>query len=179
MKNVNPGYVIALAIILNVAAISAVNATSSKEADALSAAKVSLVEAVNKLEKDGKGKTVGAEFDIEKDVPIWEVKMLGNDGVLEYKVNANTGAIVKIEDEHIRGSLMAFVTGMKMKDLQSEKMSLSEAVGMAEKKFSGKSVKVQIEHENDSIQYDIFVYTPAGIHRYKIDAMSGTVLNQR
>lgn len=179
MKIVNPGYVIALAFAANVAAISAVNATSSTEAAALATVKVSLVDAVSMLEKDGKGKTVGVEFDIEKNIPMWEVKMLGNEGVLEYKVNANSGNVVKIEDEHIRGSLMSFVTGMKMQDLQNEKMSLSEAVGMAEKKFSGKSVKVQIEHENDSIQYDIFVYTPAGIRKYKIDAISGTVLNQR
>jgi uncharacterized membrane protein YkoI len=178
MTNVKPVYVTAVAIFMNLMVINAVHATSSKEADALSAAKISLVQAVDMLEKDGKGKTVGAEFDIEKDIAIWEVKILGASGVMEYKVNANTGAIVKIEDEHIQGKLMSFITGMNMQDLKSEKISLGEAVGTAEEQFSGKAVKVQIEHENNSIQYDIFVYTYAGTHKYKIDAMSGKVLKQ-
>jgi uncharacterized membrane protein YkoI len=176
MNILSPMYVTALVVFINVFAINTAQATSSKEADALSAAKVSLVQAVDMLEKDGKGKTVGAEFDIEKDIAIWEVKMLGDAGVMEYKVDANTGTIVKIEDEHIQGKLMSFVTGMQMKDLQNEKLSLSKAVGMAEKKFGGKAVKVQIEHEKDSIQYDIFVYTAAGTHKYKIDAVSSKVL---
>lgn len=178
MNIVNPAYVTALVVFMNLAVINTAHAASSKEADALTAAKVSLVQAVDMLEKDGKGKTVGAEFDIEKDIAMWEVKMLGDSGVMEYKVDANTGTIVKIEDEHIQGKLMSFITGMKMQDLQNEKMNLAKAVGMAEKKFNGKAIKAQIEHEKDSIQYDIFVYTPACTHKYKIDANSGMVLKQ-
>ena len=178
MNILSPMYVTALVVFMNLVALNTAQAASSKEADALTAAKVSLVQAVDMLEKDGKSKTVGAEFDIEKDAAIWEVKMLGDAGVMEYKVDANTGMIVKIEDEHIQGRLMSFITGMKMQDLQNEKLSLAKAVGMAEKKFGGKAIKVQIEHEKNSIQYDIFVYTPTGTHKYKIDAMSSKVLKQ-
>jgi uncharacterized membrane protein YkoI len=177
MNMVKPFYMAALAIVINLTAISSGHATSIKEADALLAATVSLVQAVDMLEKDGKGLTVGVEFDIEKDIAIWEVKMLGDSGVLEYKVNANTGTILRVEDEHLQGEMMSFFTGLKMEDLQKEKMSLTEAVDMAEKKFGGNAVKVQIEHENDSVQYDIFVYTPADTYKYKIDAISGAVLN--
>jgi hypothetical protein len=73
---------------------------------------------------------------------------------------------------------MSFISGMKMQNFQNEKMSLGDAIGMAEKKFSGHAVKVKIRHENNSIQYDIFVYTSAATHQYKIDAMSGAVLEQ-
>ena len=177
MNIVNSTYVAALAVVLTITTISSAHATSSKEADALSAAKVSLVQAVDMLEKDGKSKTVGAEFDIEKNIAVWEVKMLGDNGVLEYKVDANTGTILKIEDEHIRGKLMSFITGITIQDLKNEKMSLAEAVRTAEKKFNGKAIKVEIEHENKSVQYDIFVYTPAGTHKYKIDSITGTRLN--
>ena len=57
--------------------------------------------------------------------------MLGDNGMLEYNVNANTGAILKIEDEHIRGKLMSFITGLTKQDLKNEKTGLAEAVGMA------------------------------------------------
>jgi len=67
---------------------------------------------------------------------------------------------------------------MTKQDLKNEKMSLAEAAGIAEKTFNGKAIKVEIEHENKSIQYDVFAYTPAGTHKYKIDSISCTVLNQ-
>lgn len=57
--------------------------------------------------------------------------MLGDNGMLEYNVNANTGAILKIEDEHIRGKLMSFINGITKQDLKNEKTGLAEAVGMA------------------------------------------------
>ena len=74
MNIVNSTYMTALAVVLTLTTISSAHSTSSKEAVALWAAKVSLVQAVDMLEKDGKNKTVGAEFDIEQNIAIWEVK---------------------------------------------------------------------------------------------------------
>ena len=51
----------------------------------------------------------------------------------EFKVDANSGQIVKIEDEYIRGRLTNFVTGTNLKDLETVKTTFSQAVGMAER----------------------------------------------
>lgn len=98
------------------------------------------------------GKTIGAEFDVEKNKAVWEIKVLGSAGVKEYKIDASSGAVVKVEDKHIRGKLTNFLTGMNLKDLEAAKTPLTQAVATAEKKANGKSVKVQVEHERGGIQ---------------------------
>jgi len=151
-------------------------AATSREAQALASATVSIVRAVDIGEKQGHGKTVGAEFDIEKGLPIWEVKILGVDGVTEFKVDANSGDVVKIEDEHVRGKLTNFVTGTNLKDLESVKTTFPEAVDMAEQMANGKAVKVEVEHEHDHVQFDVFVRSGDVTKKIKIDALSGKVL---
>lgn len=152
---------------------SAAHAAGPREAEALNKATVSLVQATQIAERQEAGRTIGAEFDIEKDRPLWEVKVLGNAGVKEYKIDAASGAVIKIEDEHIRGKLASFITGVNITDLETAKTSLAEAVATAEKKFGGKTVKVQVEHEHGSIQYDIFVRTGDKSEKIKLDAKTG------
>lgn len=173
MKPITPIRTITLSILLALGFSSAAQAVSSREADALNKATVSLTQATQIAEKQEPGKTISAEFDIEKDRALWEVKVLGNAGVKEYKIDATTGAVVKVEDEHIRGKLINFVTGMNLKDLNSAKTSLAQAVMAAEKKVNGKAVKVEVEHERGAIQYDIFVRGGDKTNKVKIEASNG------
>lgn len=144
------------------------------EAEALSKATVSLVRAVETGEKAAHGKTIGVEFDIEHDRPIWEVKVLNASGVSEYKVDANSAQIVKVEEEHMRGRLTTFFTGITLSQLNEVKLPLSEAVSMAERQLGGgKAVKVQVEHEHGGIQYDVFVRGKDRTEHTKIEASSG------
>ena len=151
----------------------AANAVGPREAEALNKTTVTLAQATQIAEKQEPGKTISAEFDIEKDRPLWEVKVLGNGGVKEYKIDASSGAVVKIEDEHIRGKLINFVTGMNLKDLNNAKTPLVQAVSAAEKKMNGKAVKVQVEHEHGAIQYDIFIRAADKTEKIKIEASTG------
>ena len=161
-----------LAIALGLGMNSAAHAISSREADALNKSAVSLAQATQIAEKQEAGKTINAEFDIEKDRAIWEVKVLGAAGVKEYKIDASTGAVVKVEDEHIRGKLINFVTGMNLADLNNAKTPLAQAVSDAEKKMGGKAVKVEVEHEHGAIQYDIFVRAGDKTNKVKMEAMT-------
>ena len=151
----------------------AVHAAGPTEGEMLTKATVSLTQAVQIAEKQEAGKTIGAEFDIEKNKAVWEIKVLGGSGVKEYKIDASSGAVVKVEDEHIRGKLTNFLTGMNLKDLEAAKTPLTQAVATAEKKANGKAVKVQVEHERGGIQYDIFVRTSEKSEKIKIDAGTG------
>jgi len=173
MKTTTPIRTLTLAATLGLAMSSAAYAVSSREAEALDKATVSLTQATQIAEKQEPGKTIGAEFDIEKDRAIWEVKVLGNGGVKEYKIDASTGAVVRVEDEHIRGKLINFVTGMNLKDLNSAKTTLVQAVTAAEKNMNGKAVKVEVEHEHNAIQYDIFVRAADKTNKVKIEASTG------
>jgi uncharacterized membrane protein YkoI len=153
-----------------------VQAESSREGEALNKATVSLSQASQLAEKQEQGKTIGAEFDIEKGRPLWEVKTLSKTGVKEYKIDAATGAVIKIEDEHIRGKLTNFITGMNLKDLESAKTTLSQAISVVEKNTNGKAVKVEVEHERGGIQFDVFVRVGDKIKRIMIDAATGQAL---
>lgn len=173
MKTTTSIRTLTFAAVLGLGLNSTVYAVGSREAEALDKATVSLAQATQIAEKQEPGKTIGAEFDIEKDRALWEVKVLGNGGVKEYKIDALTGAVVKIEDEHIRGKLTNFVTGMNLKDLNSAKTTLVEAVNAAEKKMNGKAVKVEVEHERGAVQYDIFVRAADKTNKVKIEASTG------
>jgi len=176
MKTTRPAYVIVAATVVLLGGAAHAQADTSREAQALASATVSIVKAVEIGEKQGQGKTVGAEFDIEKGLPIWEVKILSADGVKEFKVDANSGQVVKIEDERIRGKLTDFVTGTNLKDLESVKTTFPEAVAIAERQAKGKAVKVEVEHEHGHVQFDVFVRSGDVIKKIKIDALSGKVL---
>ena len=88
---------------------------------------------------------------------MWEVKVLNSAGLQEFKVDAITGQVIKIEEEHLRGRLTNFVTGMNLKDLEAAKTTLAQAVAMAESQSKGKAVKVQVEHESGGVQFDVFM----------------------
>jgi len=178
IKPLKTYYVVAAAI-SSLFCMASAQATGTREALALEAATVSLVQAVDIGEKKGGGRAVGAEFDIEKDRAIWEIKILGVDGVMEYKVDAQSGQVVKIEDEHVRGKLMNFVTGTNLTDLESVKTTFAQAVAMAEREANGKAVKVEVEHEHDQVQFDVFVRSGDKTEKVKIDAMTGKVLSAR
>ena len=137
---------------------------------------MSLTQAVEISEKQAVGKSVGAEFDIENRRGLWEVKVLNASGLQEFKVDAISGQVIKVEDEHLRGRLTNFVTGLSLKDLEIVKASLAQAVPIAEKQSTGKAVKVQVEHERGSVQFDIFLRVGDGTKNIKIDALSGKPL---
>ena len=133
-------------------------------------ANVSLVQAVQSGERAGQGKTTGAEFDVENNRPIWEVQVLSPSGMNEYKIDASSGQVLKVEQEHLRGKIASRITGLKLDQLQGAAMPLSQAVATAEGQLGGKAVKVEVEHEHHAIQYDVFVRNAGKTQHVKIAA---------
>ena len=56
-------------------------------------------------EKQVAGTSLGAVLELEKGRAVWEVKVLGASGLQEFKVDAMSGQVVKVEEEHLRGRL--------------------------------------------------------------------------
>lgn len=167
-------YSVVLLAMVSFGGLAQAQTLNSRETLALSGATVSLSQAVEISEKQALGKSVGAEFDIEKGRAVWEVKVLNSTGLQEFKVDAITGQVIKIEEEHLRGRLTNFVSGMNLKDLETAKTTLAQAVAMAEKSQSkGKAVKVQVEHERGGVQFDVFMRVGDSTKKLKIGAASG------
>ena len=169
-------YALAFVALIGVGGIASAQPLNSPETRAFMNATVTLSQAVAIGEKQGAGKSVGAEFDIELDRPLWEIKVLSATGLKEFKVDAASGQVIRVEDEHLRGRLTNFVTGMNLKDLEAVKTTLAQAVTMAETQTKGKAVKVQVEHERGGVQFDVFMRVGDGVKKLRIDGTSGKVL---
>ena len=96
MKTISRINALTLAAALGLGTTFAVHAAEPLEAQALAKATVSLSQASQIAEKQEAGKTIGAEFDTEKNQAIWEIKVLGKAGVKEYKIDGLSGAVVKV-----------------------------------------------------------------------------------
>ncbi|PNK61246.1 PepSY domain-containing protein [Psychrobacter sp. FDAARGOS_221] len=80
-----------------------VNSSEEKRIDAddkekyqtLNSTKIDLTEAMQIAARDSKGQVIDAEFDIEDDRPVYEIKMVQNGEKHEINVDANSGEVVK------------------------------------------------------------------------------------
>ena len=99
-------------------------------------------------------------------------------GTLEYKVNAASGEIVKVEEERIRGRLFTFITGLNLKEIEGAKMAAAEAVALAERETVAKAIMLAVEHDQGRIEYEIFLRAGDKPHKVKIDGGSGQILSK-
>ena len=83
---------------------------------------------------------------------------------------------MRIEDERVLGKMTGMFTGLKLVDLNAVKTSLAQAVALAEQQKGGKAIKVQVENEHGSVQFDVFVRVRDHTPSLKIDAMSSRTL---
>lgn len=141
---------------------------------------VPLAQAISIAEREGQGKVIKAEFDIEGGKPVWEVKVLGPNGVVEFKVDATSSKIIKTEIERIRGSITTLFTGLNLKTLESVQIPVADALNTAERQQAGgRAVKVEVEHERGGIQYDVFVRAGDRTQKIMIDGATGNILSSR
>lgn len=93
----------------------------TSEYRAAQAAKVTLTQAIEAAESKGQGRAVEVDFEVENNVPQYEVKVLGADGKLvEHHVDANTGQVIKSENHPVE----AFFKRLKPADMQNARTSL-------------------------------------------------------
>lgn len=146
----------------------------TSEYRAAQAAKVTLTQAIEAAESKGQGRAVEVDFEVENNIPQYEVKVLGADGKLvEHHVDANTGQVIKSENHPIEG----FFKRLKPADMQNARTSLKQAVALAEQKAGGRAVEAEVEHEANSVQYEITVANGDRTQKVKVDA-NGQIVSQ-
>ena len=147
-------------------------ATDKEDVQALNQAKVSLTQAIETAAKQGNGKAIDAEFEVKNGVGQYEIKVLGPDKLMEYRLDANSGQITGSEEERFE----KYFTRMKPEDLRNARTSLVEAVGIAEQRLGGKAIEAEAEREGDHVQYEVKVAKPDGsTHEVEINAATGQV----
>ncbi len=129
-----------------------------KEWQAVKLAKISLADAIATAEKkDGNGRAIDADFEKAdgKNPMHWAIKVVYPDGKLvEHGINAETGALYKSENQPIE----RYFTRLKVADFNNAKVSLKDALAIAEKQAGGgKAYEAEVEREGSAVAYEIKV----------------------
>lgn len=140
-------------------------AQDASSLQAVQAAKVSLIQALETAESKGQGRAVDARFKVEGGKAQYEIKVLGAEGKLvEHHVDATSGLVIKSESHPVE----AFFRGLKPTTVQSAGMTLRQAVAAAEQKASGRAVKAEIEHEGNALRYEVTVVAGGRAQKVKV-----------
>ena len=147
-------------------------AADREDIQALNQSRISLTQAIETAAREGNGRAIDAEFDVENGRGEYEVKVLGQDTLVSYVIDADTGAVKKMENERIE----QFFTRLTPQDLLNAQTTLTQAVGIAEQRAGGRALDIEAEREGEHIAYEVTVVRPDGSSQeLRIDGMSGQV----
>ena len=154
--------------------------TGSSEAVSAMQSKISLTQAIDIAKRNAKGDLVSASFDYDDDNGNnavnneYEVKLISNGTSYEVKIDANTGKVLKTEQEKLDKEDMAEYSAMKQ-----AKVSLTSAMQKATQSVNGKVIGAEFELEKGQATYDIEVVKNNQIYDVSIDANTGKVLSSQ
>jgi len=128
---------------------------NTTEVQAIQNMKVSLAQAIDTAEQQGRGKAIDAEFERSGNAGYYAIKVLSNDNskLTEYKIDGNSGQVTGSDNEPIE----KFFTRLKPADLQNARTSLKQALATAEKQAGGKAIDAEVEREGSGVQYKVTV----------------------
>ncbi|AWN34709.1 PepSY domain-containing protein [Methylobacterium radiodurans] len=132
-----------------------------KEWQVAKSAKIGLAQAIAtaeaKAEDNEKGKAIDADFEKAdgKNPAHYSIKVVYPSGKLvEHGVNADTGELYKSENQPFE----RYFTRLKVSDFQNAKVSLKDAIALAEQKAAGgKAYEAEVEREGNAVEYEIKV----------------------
>ncbi|WP_350560787.1 PepSY domain-containing protein [Psychrobacter sp. CAL346-MNA-CIBAN-0220] len=154
-------------------------ATNSSEAVSAMQSKISLAQAIEIAKQNAKGDVVSAKFDYDNDKKStrtgkYEVEFVSNGTAYEVKIDANTGKVLKTEQEKLDKEDMAEYSAMKQ-----AKVTLASAMQKAAQSVNGKVIGAEFELEKGQSVYDIEVVKGNQIYDVSIDANTGKVLSSQ
>lgn len=154
--------------------------TSSSEALSALQSKISLTQAIDIAKQNVKGDLVSAAFDYDDEKnkgaakSKYEVEFVANGTSYEVKLDANTGKVLKTEEETLDKKDMAEYSAMKQ-----AKVTLTSAMQKAAQSVNGKVIGIEFELEKGQALYDVEVVKDNQIYDVSIDANTGKVLSSQ
>ena len=154
--------------------------TGSSEAISAMQSNISLTQAIDIAKRNAKGDLVSASFDYDDDNDKgakndeYEIKLISNGTSYEVKIDANTGKVLKTEQEKLDKEDMAEYSAMKQ-----AKVSLTSAMQKATQRVNGKVIGAGFDLEKGQSIYDIEVVKNNQIYDVSIDANTGKVLSSQ
>jgi uncharacterized membrane protein YkoI len=163
-----------LALLAGAAALMSTGAFAADRDDiqALGQAKLSLTQAIEMAAKEGNGVAIDAEFEQDDGRGNYEVKVLGQDTLVTYTLDADSGAVLDTENERLE----KYFTRLEPQDLRNAHTTLAQAIGVAEQRVGGKAIDAEVSREGDHVEYEVTVAQPGGMSQeIRINGASGQV----
>ncbi|MBK8175933.1 MAG: PepSY domain-containing protein [Rhodospirillales bacterium] len=147
-------------------------AASSSHIEAIDMAKTTLVQAIETAEEQGHGKAIEADFDADANPARYEIKVLSQNALVAYTLDADTGKVVDTADQPIE-KLFTILTPA---NVRAAPTSLGQAIGIAEEHTGGKAYEAEVDRDGKIVSYDVTVARADGSKRdVAVDGASGKV----
>ncbi len=147
------------------------DAKDRAEVQAFLGATQDIVAAISAAETASGGKAVAAEFDEKRGASLYEVDTIANGKQISVKIDANTGAVVRTEDE---GDI-ANADDDDIVDPTQLGAPLAQLVATAEQNGGGKVMSISAEPENDAARIEVELANADGSTQEFLMAADGTM----
>jgi len=138
---------------------------------------ITLPQIIKTAEKAGEGIAIGVEVEDDSAIQTIEVTLLRDNEVLCVNLSPLTGDVVKIGSPEIIHSAVARLTN-RYDSLKDNKVSLQEAVSIAEKAEQGTAYHAHIEDMDDWDGYEISIVSNGTHLRVIVDPETGRIVSR-
>jgi uncharacterized membrane protein YkoI len=159
------------------AAAEAPQQISSAEIQAFSKVKVPLAQAIMSVQKESNGKVLGATFEPNTGKPMYDVLVFANNAEEHYKVDANSGAVMKASQPATAMSKLDKEDSAEVNAVKSAKLDLAQAITTAEHRGGGKAIDASIEDHNGATSYEIQTVKNGNLQAFTVNPQSGAVVS--
>ncbi|NDV28790.1 PepSY domain-containing protein [Desulfovibrio sp. JC010] len=139
---------------------------------------ITLPQLIKTAEKAGKGIAIDVELEDDSPVQKYEITLLSGKEVLSVYLSAFNGEVIKVGNPEVIHSAVARITNL-YDGLQSKKVSLQEAVSIAEKYEKGVAYQAHIEEMDNWTGYEIDLISNGKQVRIVIDPENGHIVGRK
>jgi len=129
-----------------------------EELQVLEGAKLTIADAVSRIETAAGGKAVDVEFEANDGRGQYEVKVVSSDDVHTHKIDATTGEVLDTD----KALFSEMFNRLKPEAVSGARTSLTQAIAMAERQAGGRVIDAEVDDEDGRIQYEMTVVGPDG-----------------
>ncbi|CDF97932.1 PepSY domain-containing protein [Avibacterium paragallinarum] len=149
-------------------ALGTAYADSLKDTAIFDQASITAQQAMDQAKSKFDGKVIEVELKHKKDNLYYEVKLLKDSETQEFKIDAKTGDVLGSKSEQKAEQ------AEKRQRLQQEvKISLTQAMDIAQQQTGGKIKEIEFKVKKDRPQYQVKMIVNGKIEKLRLDANTG------
>ena len=156
---------------------SALAGPSDIELEIMQSSKLSLADAITTAERETGGQVIEAELDEDDDMFFYKLEVLRDDDLVLVYINPASGVVVGTREPGLVRGASRGSAQQSAEAVRGAKVSLSQALGIAEQRTGGRAVEIELEREGAGYIYEVTTIQPGLEHDLEIDIQSGSILD--